>query len=159
SGGARGSSCRHFIRRRLLRCPEGGKSLGKRPRRCNCLRRQGRALFEYRPVQRKAMESKLEQLKDALRKTEGVMVAFSAGVDSTFLLKVAHMVLGERAVALTGSSATAPPGELAAAREFAASLGIRHIVLDSHELANPSFTQNPANRCFFCKDELYKICR
>ncbi|HET8917825.1 MAG TPA: TIGR00268 family protein, partial [Candidatus Binatia bacterium] len=105
------------------------------------------------------MESKLEQLKDALRKTEGVMVAFSAGVDSTFLLTIAHMVLGERAIALTASSATIPPGELAAAQEFAAGLGIRHIVLDSHELANPSFTQNPANRCFFCKDELYKICR
>ena len=86
-------------------------------------------------------------------------MAFSAGVDSTFLLKIAHMVLGERAIALTASSATAPPGELVAAQEFAASLGIRHIVLDSHELANPSFTQNPANRCFFCKDELYRICR
>jgi pyridinium-3,5-biscarboxylic acid mononucleotide sulfurtransferase len=105
------------------------------------------------------MDAKLEHLKDTLRKTEGAMVAFSAGVDSTFLLKIAHMVLGERAIALTASSATAPPGELAAAQQFAASLGIRHIVLDSHELANPSFTQNPANRCFFCKDELYKICR
>lgn len=105
------------------------------------------------------MDTKLEQLKDTLRRTEGVIVAFSAGVDSTFLLKIAHMVLGERAVALTASSATAPPGELVAAQEFAASLGIRHIVPDSHELANPSFTQNPANRCFFCKDELYRICR
>ena len=97
------------------------------------------------------MDTKLEQLKDTLRRTEGVIVAFSAGVDSTFLLKIAHMVLGERAIALTASSATAPPGELMAAQEFAASLGIRHIVPDSHELANPSFTQNPANRCFFAK--------
>lgn len=105
------------------------------------------------------MDAKLEQLKVALRQTEGVLVAFSAGVDSTFLLKIAHLVLGDRAIALTASSATAPPGELLAAREFAASLGIRHIVLESHELANPSFRQNPANRCFFCKDELYRICR
>jgi pyridinium-3,5-biscarboxylic acid mononucleotide sulfurtransferase len=105
------------------------------------------------------MDTKLEQLKDSLRKAEGVLVAFSAGVDSTFLLKIAQLVLGEGVVALTASSPTAPPGELLAAREFAASLGIRHLVVDSHELTNPSFTQNPANRCFFCKDELYRICR
>jgi pyridinium-3,5-biscarboxylic acid mononucleotide sulfurtransferase len=105
------------------------------------------------------MDSKLEQLKRTLQETDGVMVAFSAGVDSTFLLKIAHMVLSERAIALTASSPTAPPGELEAAKEFATGLGIRHIVLDSNELTNPLFTQNPANRCFFCKDELYRICR
>lgn len=94
-----------------------------------------------------------------IRETQGVLVAFSAGVDSTFLLKVAHMVLGEQAIAFTASSPTAPPGELDAAKEFARALGCRHIVLDSHEMANPSFAQNPTNRCFFCKDELYRICR
>jgi uncharacterized protein len=105
------------------------------------------------------MEPKLDRLKDLLRQTNGVLIAFSAGVDSTFLLKIAHMILGERAVALTASSPTAPPGELEAATAFAANLGCRHVVLDSHELANPSFHQNPVNRCFFCKDELYRICR
>ena len=105
------------------------------------------------------MDAKFRQLEDLLRKIEGLLVAFSAGVDSTFLLKVAHSVLGQRAVALTASSPTAPPGELDAAKNFTRELGCRHIVIDSHELANPSFSTNPANRCFFCKEELYTICR
>jgi len=105
------------------------------------------------------MDAKFEDLTNLLRKTNGVLVAFSAGVDSTFLLKIAHRVLGEGAIALTASSPTAPPGELEAAQAFVKELGCRHIILDSHELANPSFSQNPANRCFFCKDELYRICR
>jgi uncharacterized protein len=105
------------------------------------------------------MDSKFEQLKSIIGETTGLLVAFSAGVDSTFLLKVAYMVLGKGAIALTASSPTAPPGELSAAKAYTKSLGCRHIVLDSHELGNPSFAQNPANRCFFCKDELYRICR
>ena len=105
------------------------------------------------------MDPKLDRLNGLLRQTNGVLVAFSAGVDSTFLLKVAHMVLGERAVALTASSPTAPPGELEAAKAFVVNLGCRHVIVNSHELANPSFHQNPVNRCFFCKDELYRICR
>jgi len=104
------------------------------------------------------MDARFERLKTLLHDAQGVLVAFSAGVDSTFLLKVAHMTLGERAIALTASSPTAPPGELEAATNFTKSLGCRHIVLDSHELTNPSFAENPSNRCFFCKDELYRIC-
>jgi pyridinium-3,5-biscarboxylic acid mononucleotide sulfurtransferase len=60
---------------------------------------------------------------------------------------------------LTAASPTVPPGEFEVAKEFAQKLGCRHIVIDSNELANPSFAQNPSNRCFFCKDELYRICR
>jgi pyridinium-3,5-biscarboxylic acid mononucleotide sulfurtransferase len=105
------------------------------------------------------MDTKLDNLKAKLLEAQSVLVAFSAGVDSTFLLKTAHVVLGDRAVALTATSATIPPGEIEAAREFARGLACRHIVIDSHELANPAYTQNPANRCFFCKDELYRICR
>jgi uncharacterized protein len=105
------------------------------------------------------MDAKFERLNELLRGTGRLLVAFSAGVDSTFLLKAAHMALGDHAVALTASSPTAPPGELDAAKQFTASLGCRHIIIDSHELTNPSFVQNPVNRCFFCKDELYRICR
>jgi uncharacterized protein len=105
------------------------------------------------------MDPTIERLKSGLAEAGRMLVAFSAGVDSTFLLKVAHLALGDGVVALTATSPTVPPGELEAARAFAASLGCRHIVIDSHELENPSFAQNPVNRCFFCKDELYRICR
>jgi uncharacterized protein len=105
------------------------------------------------------VDAKLNQLETLLRATNGAIIAFSAGVDSTFLLKIASAILGDRAIALTAASPTMPPGELEAAKDFAKTLGCRHIVLDSNELANPSFAKNPANRCFFCKDELYRICR
>ena len=105
------------------------------------------------------MDAKFECLTRILAEHRRLLVAFSAGVDSTFLLKAAHMALGEKTIALTASSASAPPGEIDAAKSFASRLGCRHIVLDSHELENPSFAQNPVNRCFFCKDELYRICR
>ncbi|MBM4297329.1 MAG: ATP-dependent sacrificial sulfur transferase LarE [Deltaproteobacteria bacterium] len=105
------------------------------------------------------MDAKFQRLTRLLGATDRLLVAFSAGVDSTFLLKAAHMTLGERAIALTAISASVPPGELDAARAFAQSLGCRHIVLDSNELDNPSYAANPVNRCFFCKDELYRLSR
>lgn len=105
------------------------------------------------------MDAKYQQLEAILQKAQRALIAFSAGVDSTFLLKVTHDTLGPGAVALTASSASVPPGELESAKAFVAQLGCRHIVLDSHELENPSYAQNPVNRCFFCKDELYRICR
>jgi pyridinium-3,5-biscarboxylic acid mononucleotide sulfurtransferase len=105
------------------------------------------------------VDAKLNNLETLLRDTNGAIIAFSAGVDSTFLLMIAYSVLGERAIALTARSPTVPPGEFEAAKEFARTLGCRHIVIDSNELANPSFAQNPSNRCFFCKDELYRLCR
>ena len=105
------------------------------------------------------MDAKIERLKANLAGLDGVLVAFSAGVDSTFLLKIAHAVLGDKAIALTATSPTVPPGELDAAKTFAQSLGCRHLIIDSHEMENPSFSKNPANRCFFCKDELYRICQ
>lgn len=105
------------------------------------------------------MDAKFDRLTSLLRRHDSLLVAFSAGVDSTFLLKAAHLALGERTVALTAASPSMPPGELDVARDFAAGLGCRHIVLESNELDNPSYSQNPVNRCFFCKDELYRICR
>lgn len=105
------------------------------------------------------MDAKFERLTANLRQHSGLLVAFSAGVDSTFLLKAAHLALGRAVVALTAQSPSAPHGDVEAAISFASTLGCRHIVLDSHELANPAYAENPINRCFFCKDELYRICR
>ena len=98
-------------------------------------------------------------MKEILGGAGGTLVAFSGGVDSTFLLKVAYMVLGERVMALTTSSSTAPPGELEAAADLARTIGCAHRTVASHELDNPLFSGNPVNRCYFCKDELYRICR
>ena len=85
-------------------------------------------------------------------------MAFSGGVDSTFLLRVAHEVLGDRCVALTTASATTPADDLAEARAIATALGVAHVVIDTDELAIAGYAENPVNRCWFCKDNLFVLC-
>ena len=82
-------------------------------------------------------------------------VAFSGGVDSAVVAKAAQLALGERAVAVTGTSASLAAGELADARRLAALIGIRHLVIDTDELANPDYVRNAPDRCYHCKTELY----
>jgi uncharacterized protein len=84
-----------------------------------------------------------------------VVVAFSGGVDSTVLLKVAHDVLGEQCLAGTADSETYPREELGLARELATAIGARHIVVQTHELALEGYAQNDTNRCYFCKKTLF----
>ncbi len=104
-----------------------------------------------------ASSSQLEQLKQLIRDCGSVLVAFSGGVDSTFVLKVAVDELGPRALGLTALSPSVSPDEADEARALAASLGAQHLVVDSHELEDPRYAANPTNRCYFCKTELYAI--
>ncbi len=104
------------------------------------------------------MEEKIETLKEIIRDLESVLVAFSGGVDSTFLLKVAYDVLGEKAIAFTAISPSYPAFELEEARELAGNIGARHIIEKSYELEISGYTENSPRRCFFCKTELFNIC-
>jgi uncharacterized protein len=102
-----------------------------------------------------AAQDKLARLTEYLRGLGGVAAAFSGGVDSSFLLRVARDVLGDKVIAVTGRSLSFPQRELRAAEAFAASLGVRHFVIDSEELALDGFSDNPPNRCYLCKKELF----
>ena len=99
--------------------------------------------------------AKLERLRERLRVIGGAVVAFSSGVDSTFLLRVAHEELGDRVVAATARSHSFPNRELDEATAFCRAEGVRHVVIDSEELDIPGFAENPPDRCYHCKRELF----
>jgi uncharacterized protein len=104
------------------------------------------------------LEEKLRRLGEIFHPMRSVIVAFSGGVDSTFVLKVAHDAIGDRVLALTTTSPTMPDQDRLTALEMAQRIGARHLVVDSNELEIPGYAQNPLNRCYLCKHNLFTVC-
>ncbi|MBG1266425.1 ATP-dependent sacrificial sulfur transferase LarE [Nostoc sp. WHI] len=101
------------------------------------------------------LTEKFEQLRDLFREMEQALIAYSGGVDSTLVAKIAYDVLGDRALAVTAVSPSLLPEELEDAKIQAATIGISHKIVQTHEMENPNYTSNPVNRCYFCKSELH----
>ena len=102
------------------------------------------------------IQQKLQHLKEYLRSLGCVAVAFSSGVDSTFLLKVAHDVLGDNVIAVTATSSLFPKREADEAASFCIANGIKQLTVVFNEFDIPEFRENPTNRCYLCKSELFK---
>ena len=104
----------------------------------------------------KGLDQKYEELRCfiAEKGKDGVVIAFSGGVDSATLAAVSHDVLGEKAVAVTAKSPTYPSKEIEEAESLAREIGIEHLTVGTDELSNEDFVRNPENRCYYCKKEL-----
>ncbi|QAA33393.1 ATP-dependent sacrificial sulfur transferase LarE [Clostridium manihotivorum] len=101
------------------------------------------------------LKEKFQLLKDIIKEKGSAAVAFSGGVDSTFLVKVAYEVLGDKVIAVTATSSTYPERELKEAIKYAEDMGVKHLIISSEELDIEGFASNPKNRCYFCKKELF----
>jgi pyridinium-3,5-biscarboxylic acid mononucleotide sulfurtransferase len=101
------------------------------------------------------LAAKRDRLLDLLRSYDSCAVAFSGGLDSTVLAKAAQLALGDRAVAVTGQSASLAASELDEAKDLARQIGIRHEVIRTEELDIPAYQANKADRCYHCKTELF----
>jgi uncharacterized protein len=99
--------------------------------------------------------NQLQQLQGLFQEMEQALIAYSGGIDSTLVAKVAYDVLGDSALAVTAVSPSLLPEELEEAQSQAQRIGIRHELVETHEMENPNYTSNPVNRCYFCKSELH----
>ncbi|MCG8607021.1 ATP-dependent sacrificial sulfur transferase LarE, partial [bacterium] len=98
---------------------------------------------------------KHRRLERDITRLDSLIVAYSGGVDSALVMKVAHDVLGDRVIAITADSPALPRVELSSARRLALDFGVRHVVIRTAELHSRNYAVNPSNRCYFCKSELY----
>ena len=101
------------------------------------------------------LQEKFQLLKDNIKKRGSAAIAFSGGVDSTFLVKVAHEILGDNVITVTATSSTYPERELKEAIKYAKNIGVKHLIISSEELDIEGFASNPKNRCYYCKKELF----
>ena len=101
--------------------------------------------------------AKLDRLRALVGEMGSLLVAYSGGLDSAFVLKVATDVLGDRAIGMTAVSPSLPEREKDDAVRIATAMGARHMLVESHEIDDPRYAENPSNRCYFCKSELYPI--
>lgn len=108
-------------------------------------------------MQQSLLQQKLDRLRTLLTEMGSVVVAYSGGIDSTFVLKVAHEQLREKAIGITAVSPTFPTLELEAAERVAQEIGVRHETVQTDQLAIDDFVRNDATRCFHCKTDLYQL--
>jgi pyridinium-3,5-biscarboxylic acid mononucleotide sulfurtransferase len=101
------------------------------------------------------MSKKIDQVKTILAEMDRAIIAYSGGIDSTLMAKIAFDVLGKNAIAITADSPSLLPEDLAEAKAQAEVIGISHRIIQTDELDNPNYNSNPVNRCYFCKSELY----
>jgi pyridinium-3,5-biscarboxylic acid mononucleotide sulfurtransferase len=101
------------------------------------------------------LETKLNQLRQIFAESDRVLIAYSGGIDSTLVAKIAFDVLGDRALAVTANSPSLLPSDLESAKFQALHIGIPHQIVLTEEMENPNYTSNPINRCYFCKSELH----
>jgi uncharacterized protein len=103
-----------------------------------------------------AIDKKYEKLKRFIEEKgrDGVVIAFSGGIDSSTLAAASYKILGEKAVAVTAQSPTYTPEELEEAKTIAKEIGVKLVVIETNELSDKNFSRNPENRCYYCKKEL-----